>query len=43
MIDLLKVNLAMEQNRMRQEADQRRTERKLEVGDWVFVRLQPYK
>ena len=42
-IELLKVNLAMEQNRMRQQADQRRTERKLEVGDWVFVRLQPYK
>ena len=42
-IDLLKVNLAMEQNHIRQQADQRRTERKLEVGDWVFVRLQPYK
>ena len=42
-IELLKDNLIMAQNRMRQQADQCRTERKLEVGYWVFVRLQPYK
>ena len=33
----------MAQNHMRQQADQRRTESEFEVGDWVFVRLQPYK
>ena len=33
----------MAHNHMRQQANQRRTEREFEVGDWVFVRLQPYK
>ena len=42
-IDLLKDNLIKAQNCMRQQADQHRTEREFEVGDWVFVRLQPYK
>ena len=39
----LKENLAMAQNRMKQKADQHRSERNFEVGDWVFLRLQPYK
>ena len=42
-IELLKDNLIMAQNSMRQQVDQCRTERESEVGDWVFVRLQPYK
>ena len=33
----------MAHNRVRQQADQRITKREFEVGDWVFVRLQPYK
>ena len=33
----------MAQNRMKQQADQHRTEREFELVDWVFVRLQPYK
>jgi hypothetical protein len=33
----------MAHNRMKQEADQHRSERSFEVGDWVFLRLQPYK
>ena len=33
----------MTQNHMRKQADQRRTEREFKVGDWVSVRLQPYK
>ena len=33
MIDLLKDNLAMAQNRMRPKLDQHRTEREFEVGD----------
>jgi hypothetical protein len=28
---------------MKQKADQHRSERSFEVGDWVFLRLQPYK
>jgi hypothetical protein len=33
----------MAQNHMKQKADQHRSERSFEVGDWVFLRLQPYK
>ena len=33
----------MEQNRIKQQANQHCTERKFEVGDWVFINLQPYK
>ena len=39
----LKENLAMAQNRMKQQADQHRSERNFEARDWVFLRLQPYK
>ena len=28
---------------MKQKADQHRSERIFDVGDWVFLRLQPYK
>ena len=42
-LQLLKDNLTMAQNRMKQQADQHRSERSFEVGDWVFLRLQPYK
>lgn len=40
---LIKENLAKAQNRMRQMANKGRSERKLQVGDWVYVKLQPYK
>jgi hypothetical protein len=42
-LKLLKDNLVMAQNRMKQQAYQHHSEREFEVGDWVFVRLQPYK
>ena len=42
-IQLLKDNLNLEQNRMKQQADQHRSERSFDVGDWVFLWLQPYK
>ena len=42
-LKLLKENLVMAQNRMKQQADQHRSEREFEVGGWVFMRLQPYK
>jgi DNA-binding ferritin-like protein len=42
-LQILKDNLTMAQNRMKQQEDQNRSERSFEVGDWVFLRLQPYK
>jgi hypothetical protein len=33
----------MARNRMKQQADQHHSERSFEVGDWVFLRIQPYK
>lgn len=43
MLELLKNNLTAAQSRMKQQADKKRIEREFEVGDWVFLRLQPYK
>jgi hypothetical protein len=42
-LQILKDNLTMSQNRMKQQADQHHCERSFEVGVWVFLRLQPYK
>ena len=42
-LQLLKDNLNLAQNRMKQQADQHRSERSFDVGDWLFLRLQPYK
>jgi len=42
-LQLLKDNLTLVQNRMKQQADQHRSERSFDVGDWVFLRLQAYK
>jgi hypothetical protein len=42
-VQILKENLVIARNRMKQQIDQHRTEREFEVGEWVFVRLQPYK
>ena len=42
-LQLLKDNLNLAQNRMKQQADQHHSERCFDVGDWVFLRLQPYK
>jgi hypothetical protein len=42
-LQILKENLTMAQNRMKQQAYQHHSERSFEVGDWVFLRLQPYK
>ena len=33
----------MAQNRMKQPTNQHRSERHIKEGDWVFLRLQPYK
>jgi hypothetical protein len=42
-LKLLKDNLFMAQNRIKQQANKHRGEREFEVGDWVFLRIQPYK
>jgi hypothetical protein len=42
-LKILKDNLVMAQNRMNQQVDQHHSERDFEVGDSVFLRLQPYK
>ncbi|XP_075088298.1 uncharacterized protein LOC142170316 [Nicotiana tabacum] len=40
---MLKDNLIRAQNRMKHFADNRRSEKKFEVADWVFLKLQPYR
>ena len=42
-IHSLRHNLTKAQHRMKQLADQHRTEREFSVGDWVYVKLQPYR
>jgi hypothetical protein len=39
----LKVRLLRAQDRMKKFADTNRTERSFVVGDWVYIRLQPYR
>ena len=39
-LSLIKENLAKGQNHMKFFADKHRTERTLQVGDWVFLKLQ---
>lgn len=43
MLVLLKENMHKAQNHMRKYADLNRSERKFTVGDWVYLRLQPYR
>ncbi|PKA61698.1 putative mitochondrial protein [Apostasia shenzhenica] len=40
---MLKKNLEIAQNRMRQLANRKRSECTLEVTDWVYVKLKPYR
>jgi hypothetical protein len=42
-LKILNDNLTMAQNHTKQQEDQHRSEISFEVGDWVFLRLQPYK
>ncbi|KAL0454268.1 UNVERIFIED_CONTAM: hypothetical protein Slati_0766000 [Sesamum latifolium] len=42
-VQLLKENLQQTQQRMQLYANKKRTEREFEVGDEVFLKLQPYK
>lgn len=43
MITLLKHHMARAQNRMKQLADARRSDRSFEIGDWVWLKFQPYR
>ena len=38
-LQLLKDNLVLAQNKMKQQVDQHRSEKCFDVGDWVFLRL----
>ena len=42
-ICILKNHLKQARNCLKQQVDSKRTDREFEVGDWVFVHLQPYK
>lgn len=40
--DVIKMQLLRAQHRMKQQADNNRTEREFQVGDMVYLKLQPY-
>ena len=42
-LDILKGNLVAAQAKMKLQADKHRQEKSFELGDWVFLRLQPFK
>jgi len=42
-LQLLNDNLTLAQNIMKQQADQHHNEISFDVGEWVFLQLQPYK
>ena len=42
-IEILKYHLARAQQRMKKQADKHRSDKQLEQGTWVYVKLQPYR
>lgn len=43
MVVILKENLQKAQARMKQQANRHRSKRSFEIGDWVYLKIQPYK
>ena len=43
MIQLLKFHLLRAQHRMKLLADQHRSDKTFKIGDWVWLKLQPYR
>ena len=43
MINQIKLHLRRAQDRMTNQANKHRSDRKFEVGDWVWVKLQAYR
>lgn len=39
----LRSHMTLAQNRMKQHSDQHRTEREFQLGDWVYLKLHPYR
>jgi hypothetical protein len=42
MLPVIRQHLERAQRRMKQQADKKRMERSFAVGDWVYLKLQPY-
>lgn len=42
MIHMLKFFLKRDQDRMKSQADHRRTYKTFEIGSWVWLKLHPY-
>jgi predicted AlkP superfamily phosphohydrolase/phosphomutase len=42
-LHILKNHLEQSRNQIKKQVDLKRTDHEFEVGDWVFVQLQPYK
>jgi hypothetical protein len=42
MQELIRQHLVRAQDRMKRQADKRRSERVFAIGDWVYMKLQPY-
>ena len=43
MLLIVKFHLLRAQHRMKQLADRHRSDKSFEIGDWVFLKLQPYR
>ena len=42
-MEVLRTNLVVAQNRMKQTYDKHQTDKELAVGDWVYLKLQSYR
>ena len=42
MLDLVRQHLIRAKDRMRRQADKKRSEHSFQIGEWVFLKAQPY-